>query len=91
MKLKTCSACGLEQDLNNFHKNKSCKGGHRTHCRQCVAISVKNWRATGSTVVSSDSGKSFKALSNKVSEINKLLVKFNYTVKMEKITPAGFK
>jgi len=41
-KLKTCSKCKVEQDIQNFSKNKKCKGGHLTVCKNCCKIYEQN-------------------------------------------------
>jgi len=32
---KICSVCNLEQDINNFHKNKNSLDGHKSKCKEC--------------------------------------------------------
>ena len=33
--MKTCTGCGLEQDLSQFVKSKNHKGGHFPRCKTC--------------------------------------------------------
>ena len=39
---KICSKCNIEKDLGEFHRNKSCKDGHRSECKSCYKAKVKN-------------------------------------------------
>jgi hypothetical protein len=32
---KVCSVCKIEQDINNFHKNKNSLNGHKSKCKEC--------------------------------------------------------
>lgn len=32
---KVCNKCGIEKDITLFSKNKKCKGGYRTDCKEC--------------------------------------------------------
>ena len=34
-KVKTCSKCGREKDLNEFYRHKHCTGGRRPECKIC--------------------------------------------------------
>lgn len=35
--MKTCSKCGIEKPLSQFHKDKYASGGVRTNCKACYA------------------------------------------------------
>jgi transposase-like protein len=37
MKVKKCSNCKLEKELDSFHKNKSNKDGHKYECKECCS------------------------------------------------------
>ena len=32
---KICSVCKIEQDINNFHKNKNSSDGYKSNCKEC--------------------------------------------------------
>ncbi len=33
--LRTCTKCGVEKSLDQFHKQKRCPLGHRPECKEC--------------------------------------------------------
>lgn len=35
---KVCKTCKIEKPINNFYRNKNCKGGHLTECKECNKI-----------------------------------------------------
>lgn len=35
---KICKKCGLEKPIEEFHKDKSKKDGHKTICRACLSV-----------------------------------------------------
>jgi len=41
MAAKKCSKCGIEKPLEDFHKQKSCKGGRRPECKACLYTACK--------------------------------------------------
>lgn len=41
MKTKICSKCGIEKELNCFYKQKSCKNGITSTCRDCKSEYTK--------------------------------------------------
>ena len=43
--MPVCKTCDTEKSVEDFHKSPTCKGGHRPVCRQCVAVSVKVYKA----------------------------------------------
>jgi hypothetical protein len=40
--MKTCSKCGIQKSLDDFHKDKSMKDGHRYQCKQCIEAYTLN-------------------------------------------------
>ncbi|WP_439606854.1 hypothetical protein [Hydrogenophaga sp.] len=42
---KTCTKCGVCKPFDAFAKQKKGCGGLRSQCRECCAISQKEWRA----------------------------------------------
>jgi hypothetical protein len=32
---KTCTKCKIEKEISEYHKDKSHKDGHKTHCKEC--------------------------------------------------------
>lgn len=40
---KKCSRCGKTKPLSEFSKNASKKGGHNSVCRECTAVSGRQW------------------------------------------------
>lgn len=45
METKTCIKCGRELPLNKFYKNKNCKDGHSSWCKECAKqYSKQNYR-----------------------------------------------
>lgn len=44
MKTKTCTKCGTEKPLSEFHKHKTSKLGVRPDCKECVRIRGKRYR-----------------------------------------------
>jgi hypothetical protein len=43
--MKKCTKCGIEKELDEFHKQKSAKDGHRFDCKSCAAKSKAKWYA----------------------------------------------
>ncbi len=41
---KICKNCGLEKDLNEFHKHKAMKDGHVNKCKECISTYEKERR-----------------------------------------------
>lgn len=41
--MKTCSKCGIEQPLTNYHKSKECSDGHIGVCKACRSQQMKGW------------------------------------------------
>jgi hypothetical protein len=39
---KICSVCEIEQDINNFHKNKNSSDGYKSKCKECRKIESKD-------------------------------------------------
>jgi hypothetical protein len=39
--MKVCSKCGIEKDLNAFHKNKALKDGYNNWCKDCRSLHSK--------------------------------------------------
>jgi len=39
--MKVCSKCGIEKDLNTFHKNKALKDGYNNWCKECRSLHSK--------------------------------------------------
>ena len=48
--VKTCSICSVEQDIDNYHKDRSKKDGHDNRCKSCrsyiskTSESLKSYR-----------------------------------------------
>ena len=42
---KVCSKCGESLPIEMFHKDKSCKDGHKSYCKVCQSEMSKNYRA----------------------------------------------
>ena len=38
MQKKRCKRCGQEKTLDNFHKDKSKKDGHKPICKECLSV-----------------------------------------------------
>jgi len=43
--VKTCSMCGVEKSLSQFHRSKQETDGHRYDCKDCVRTYVDAYRA----------------------------------------------
>jgi hypothetical protein len=46
---KVCTKCGEEKELSEFHKNKTCKYGHKSTCKECIKIDHKNYYIFGTS------------------------------------------
>lgn len=44
METKVCTKCGRELPIENFHINKSLKGGHDNTCKECKNAYAKEWQ-----------------------------------------------
>lgn len=55
--MKRCNKCGKELEINNFHKDKYSKDGHRNICKECVKENNKNKRLTKTCIFC---GKEYK-------------------------------
>lgn len=44
--MKKCAKCGLEKELDNFHKDKSIKAGVRSRCKECIRGYSSSYRAS---------------------------------------------
>ena len=42
--VKICSLCGIEKSLDEFHKHKHSKDGHRNRCKECRKSITKKYR-----------------------------------------------
>jgi hypothetical protein len=43
MKIKICTKCDLEKDINEFHKFKHSKDGYKTICKICSSKTSKKY------------------------------------------------
>ena len=43
MENKTCCTCKIEKSINSFNINKTRKDGYNCSCKECSAISFKQW------------------------------------------------
>ena len=43
--MKTCSKCGEEKPLSEFHKSKRTKDGHTCYCKPCANAKARKWQA----------------------------------------------
>ena len=41
---KVCRICGVEKDINDFHKKSSTKDGYRNECKECVKDIQKKYK-----------------------------------------------
>lgn len=46
--MKTCTKCGVEKSLDDFHRRKTAKDGRSSHCRECRNTHGRNRYATDS-------------------------------------------
>ncbi len=42
--MKQCTKCGVEKNLEEFHKRKDTKDGRKSRCRDCMNVSSKKYR-----------------------------------------------
>ena len=42
--MKKCRICGLDKELEEFHKKKNMKDGHRNECKECVKDIQKKYK-----------------------------------------------
>ncbi len=42
--MKKCRICGLDKELEEFHKKKSSKDGYRNECKECVKLIQKKYK-----------------------------------------------
>lgn len=43
MDMKTCSKCGVEKELGEFHRNKNTKDGRTVRCKTCAIAATLAW------------------------------------------------
>lgn len=43
--MKTCTKCGEEKPLDEYYKNKKCRGGRLTRCKDCVKAQRAEYNA----------------------------------------------
>ena len=43
--MKVCNVCGLEKALEDFHRDKARKDGHRLTCKECARVRTSVWHA----------------------------------------------
>ena len=43
---KSCSQCGEDKPLDEFHRNSTSRDGRRSNCKECSAVSRRIWRET---------------------------------------------
>lgn len=44
LKVKICSSCKLEKDINEFGSNKNKRDGLQLKCKECTSIYMKEWK-----------------------------------------------
>jgi hypothetical protein len=42
--MKTCKTCGETLDLDDFHRDKGCKDGRSTSCKECAKERARRWQ-----------------------------------------------
>lgn len=42
--MKTCTKCGVEKPLSEYHKDPKGKGGLRAYCKICNVAMVSEWQ-----------------------------------------------
>ena len=42
MKTKTCTKCGVEKEITEFHKHSHAKSGLQPRCKECVKLYMQN-------------------------------------------------
>jgi len=55
--MKKCTKCGIEKELDEFHKQKSAKDGHRFDCKSCAAKSKAKWYAENKEKITKSKAK----------------------------------
>ena len=83
--MKTCNACGLKQDISNFHKNGKNKDGLRNHCRKCATIAMRNYRTTGASNINRLDSVPIEALNSLLLELNRQFKKLGKIAKLEEL------
>lgn len=43
--MKTCSTCKKDKNLQQFHRDRSCRDGFSSRCKSCAQIKAKRYRA----------------------------------------------
>jgi len=69
--MKTCTKCGAEKPLDEFHRNKNIKDGRQTICKKCISEWGKKYRAENRELVLARKKKYY--YDNRESEIARVL------------------
>ena len=51
LRMKTCTKCGIEKELCEFHKHKFQKDGHNTICKNCRKPISKNYHSENREII----------------------------------------
>lgn len=63
---KTCSTCGVEKPLDEFHKNRTRKDGRSYRCKSCQRENIRTWRQNNPGAHAEHNRKSYRKHREKV-------------------------
>jgi len=71
MKIKVCSKCSEVKSIDEFHKCKAHKDGHKSECKECTKIRTKNYYNKNSELCKDRNRKWIRNNKDKWDSINK--------------------
>lgn len=82
--MKTCTACGLEKPLDEFHKDKRKQGAYRARCKACHSSRMKVYRDENSEAESEKKRAYYKVRRHHILERSKDYYEQNRDKKLAK-------
>lgn len=66
--MKTCTKCGIEKELTDYHRQKSSADGHARQCKKCANAQSKKYRENNSVKIKEYKRQYFQKNKDKVYE-----------------------
>jgi hypothetical protein len=79
-KVKMCNSCFELKKIENFHKHIASPDKHRSYCRACATLKMRNYRKTGKTYTNEFEHKDIKELESILANLTLAFNNHGYTI-----------